>query len=150
MAFIIVADSKSEEIDRRELAGPLVIGRSPECDMPVRDILLSRKHCIIERIGDVWVVADLNSKNGTRVNGDPITRHVLADMDVVRIGRTRIAFRDGPFIPAPPGVKRAKQRPADPLEAMAGTLSGFKLSDEEETEMDRRVLETFPRPKPRP
>ena len=74
MAFIIVADSKSDEIDRRELAGPLVIGRSPECDMPVRDILLSRKHCIIERIGDVWVVADLNSKNGTRVNGDPITQ----------------------------------------------------------------------------
>src|SRR4051794_18389105 len=148
MAFIIVADSHSAEIDRRELFGPVVIGRSPECNLPVRDILLSRKHCIIEKIGDVWVIADLNSKNGTLVNGEPITRHVLADMDLVRIGRTRIAFRDGPFIPAPPEVKRSKQRPADPLEALAGTLAGFRLSDEEETEMDRRVLETFPRPKP--
>jgi pSer/pThr/pTyr-binding forkhead associated (FHA) protein len=150
MAFIIVADSKSDEIERRELAGPMVIGRSPECDLPVRDILLSRRHCLIERIGDAWVIADLGSKNGTVVNGDPITRHVLHDMDVVRLGRTRIAFREGPFIPAPPDVKRARVRPADPLDAMAGTLSGFRFSDAEEEEIDRRILETFPRPKPHP
>ncbi len=150
MAFIIVADSKSHEIDRRELAGPVIIGRSPECDLPVRDILLSRKHCVIERLGEAWVVADLTSKNGTRVNGELIDRHVLRDSDVIRIGRTRIAFRDVPFIPAPPEAKRSRQRPADPLEAMAGTLSGFHFSNEEERALDQRVLDTFPRPKPRP
>jgi len=150
MAFIIVADSKSQEIERRELSSPLIIGRSPECDLPVRDILLSRRHCVIERLGESWVIADLGSKNGTRVNGDVINRHVLHDLDVIRIGRTRIAFRDGPFIPAPPGTARPRQRPADPLEAMAGTLSGFRFSDEEEQELDQKVLETFPRPKPRP
>jgi pSer/pThr/pTyr-binding forkhead associated (FHA) protein len=150
MAFIIVADSKSQEIDRRELVGPIIIGRSPEVDLPVRDILLSRKHCLIERLGDAWVIADLGSKNGTLVNGDLINRHVLHDCDVIRIGRTRIAFREGKFVPAPPNVSRAKQRPADPLEAMAGTLSGFRFSEEEEEALDQRVLETFPRPKPRP
>jgi pSer/pThr/pTyr-binding forkhead associated (FHA) protein len=150
MAFIIVADSKSQEIERRELAGPLVIGRSPECDLPVRDILLSRRHCVIERLGESWVIADLGSKNGTRINGEAINRHVLHDFDVIRLGRTRIAFHDGAFIPAPPDVKRARQRPADPLEAMAGTLSGFRFNEEEEENLDQRVLETFPRPKPRP
>jgi pSer/pThr/pTyr-binding forkhead associated (FHA) protein len=150
MAFIIVADSKSQEIERRELGRPVIIGRSPECDLPVRDILLSRKHCVIERLGETWVIADLGSKNGTYLNGDLIQRHELQDCDVIRIGRTRIAFRDGPFVPAPPDVKRARQRPADPLDAMAGTLSGFRFSEQEEQALDQRVLETFPRPKPHP
>ena len=150
MPFIIVADHKSQEIDRRELAGPVIIGRAPECDLPVRDILLSRRHCVLERIGDAWVVADMNSKNGTRVNSDIITRHVLRDGDVIRIGRTRIAFRDGPFIPATATVKQPRHRPADPIEAMAGTLAGFRFNEVEEEQLDRRVLETFPRPQPRP
>ncbi len=150
MAFIIVADNKSQEIERRELSSPLIIGRSPECDLPVRDILLSRKHCVIERLGESWVIADLGSKNGTRVNGELINRHVLHDADVIRIGRTRIALREGPFVSAPANLKRARQRPADPIEAMQGTLSGFRFSEEEEEELDQRVLETFPRPKPRP
>ena len=116
MAFIVVAD-KSQEVDRRELLGPLVIGRAPECDLPIRDILLSRRHCIIERLGESWVIADSASKNGTRVNGDLITRHVLRDGDVIRIGRTRIAFRGGMYIPAPKGEPRPHTRPADPIEA---------------------------------
>lgn len=150
MAFIIVADSRSHEIDRRELTGPLVIGRSPECDLPVRDIMLSRRHCLIERIGEAWVVADLDSKNGTRVNGDPITRHVLHDLDLVRIGRTRIAFRDAPFTPAPRDITRSRERPASPLDAVSGTLSGFQFSEAEEQAVDQRVLDTFPRPQPKP
>jgi pSer/pThr/pTyr-binding forkhead associated (FHA) protein len=150
MAFIIVADSKSQEIDRRELAGAVVIGRSPECDLQVRDILLSRRHCVIERGGETWVVTDLGSKNGTHLDGQQITKHVLSDGDVVRLGRTRICFREGPFVPMPPNTPRAKQRPADPLEAMSGTLSAFRFGEEEEDKVDRKVLENFPRPKPHP
>src|SRR5262249_10270370 len=89
------------------------------------------------------------SKNGTFVNTDLINRHVLADGDVIRIGRTRICFREGRFIPTPPNTPRVKQRPADPIEAMSGTLSAFKFN-EDEAELDQHVLETFPRPKPRP
>jgi pSer/pThr/pTyr-binding forkhead associated (FHA) protein len=150
MPFIIVADHRSQEIERRELSGPIVIGRSPECDVPIRDILLSRRHCAMERIGDAWVIADLGSKNGTRVNGELINRHILHDADVIRIGRSRLAFREGLFVPAPPDVKHARQRPSDPLEAMSGTLSGFRFNEDEEEKLDQRVLDTFPRPKPRP
>jgi pSer/pThr/pTyr-binding forkhead associated (FHA) protein len=149
MAFIVVAD-KSREIDRRELTGPLSIGRAPECDLPIRDILLSRKHCMLEKIGESWVVADNASKNGTRVNGEPINRHVLHDGDVIRIGRTRIAFRGGTFVPAPKGEQRPHTRPADPIEAMASTVSGFKFNEDEEEKLDQQVMEHFPRPKPRP
>src|SRR3954464_14239506 len=130
MAFVVIAD-RNQEIDRRELFGPVVIGRSPECDLAVRDILLSRRHCMIERIGETWVVADLSSKNGTRVNSELITRQVLHDGDVIRIGRTRICFRGGMFIP-PPKEKRPNVRPADPVEALAGTMAGFRFDEEEE------------------
>jgi predicted component of type VI protein secretion system len=150
MAFIIVADNKSREIERRELAGPVVIGRSPECDLAIRDILLSRRHCAMERIGEAWVVADLGSKNGTFVHGELINRHVLQDGEVIRIGRTRICFREGRFIPTPPNTPSAKHRPADPLEALAGTLSAFRFSEDEVQELDQHVLETFPRPQPKP
>src|SRR5262245_25164322 len=150
MAFIILADSSSREIDRRELAGPVIIGRSPDVDLPVRDILLSRRHCMLEKIGDTWVLADLKSKNGTRVNGEPITRQSLKDNDVVRLVRTRIAFCEGAFVPAPPDVKRVKQRPADPLEAMQSTMSGFRFDEAEEQELDRAVVEKFPKPQPHP
>ena len=36
----LVASFREEEVTRRELTGPLVIGRSPDCDIVVRDILL--------------------------------------------------------------------------------------------------------------
>src|SRR5947208_9525059 len=150
MAFIIVADNNAREIERRELAGPVVIGRSPECDLAIRDILLSRRHCAMEKIGEAWVVADLGSKNGTFVHGELINRHVLRDGEVIRIGRTRICFREGKFIQTPPSTPRVKQRPADPLEAMAGTMSAFRFSEEEVGELDQHVLETFPRPQPKP
>lgn len=150
MAFIIVADNKAREIERRELAGPIVIGRSPECNLAIRDILLSRRHCAVEKIGEAWVVADLGSKNGTFVNGELVNRHVLRDGEVIRIGRTRICFREGRFIPTPPNTPRAKHRPADPLEALAGTLSAFRFSEEEVQALDQHVLDTFPRPQPKP
>jgi pSer/pThr/pTyr-binding forkhead associated (FHA) protein len=149
MAFIVVAD-KSREIDRRELTAPVIIGRAPECDLPIRDILLSRKHCLLEKIGESWVIADSGSKNGTRVNGELVTRHVLHDGDVIRIGRTRIAFRGGMFVPAPKGELRPHTRPADPIEAMASTVSGFKFNEDEEEKLDEAVLAHFPRPKPHP
>ena len=42
-----------------------MVGRSPECDVAVRDLLLSRTHCRIEPAGHGWKVVDLNSRNGT-------------------------------------------------------------------------------------
>src|SRR5947209_6977680 len=48
MPYITVSAS-GEELDRRELTdAPIVIGRAPECQVSVHDILLSRRHCRIE------------------------------------------------------------------------------------------------------
>lgn len=45
------------------------IGRSPECDLPLGDITVSWRHAELRRTGAAWVLVDLGSTNGTRVNG---------------------------------------------------------------------------------
>ena len=149
MPYIVLAENE-REIDRRELSNPIVLGRAPDCDVAVRDILLSRHHCAIEPFGSYWVVADLGSKNGTWLKGHRITRHVLAEGEVLKMGKIQLCFRSGAFIPAPPReAKPAGTRAADPKEALAGTVAGFRFEDDEK-QLDKKVIENFPRPKPRP
>lgn len=45
------------------------IGRSPDCDLPLGDITVSWHHAELRHDGQAWVLMDLGSKNGTRVNG---------------------------------------------------------------------------------
>ena len=46
-----------------------MIGRAPVCDCVLADETVSRRHALIRRAGDSWFLADLNSTNGTRLNG---------------------------------------------------------------------------------
>lgn len=45
------------------------IGRSPDCDLPLGDITVSWHHAELRRSAEAWVLVDLGSTNGTRVNG---------------------------------------------------------------------------------
>jgi len=45
------------------------IGRSPDCDLPLGDITVSWHHAELRRADQAWVLVDMGSKNGTRVNG---------------------------------------------------------------------------------
>ncbi len=49
------------------------VGRHSECDLCVPDSLLSREHVVIERFGDVFMISDKGSSNGTLLNGEPLT-----------------------------------------------------------------------------
>lgn len=134
MPYLLISD-KIGEFERRALdgSGPLTIGRSPSCDVAVRDILLSRRHCQIEQIDGQWTVTDLDSKNGTIVDGAKVTRQPLTDGQVIRIGRTKASFFVGDISEAPaPPPKR--ERPADPVEALAGTMAGFEYKPPVETD----------------
>jgi predicted component of type VI protein secretion system len=149
----IQISANGEELDRRVLSAAVVIGRSSECDIVVRDILLSRTHCRIEPLGEGWRVLDLNSKNGTRVGWQDLRLHVLRDGDHLRMGRTRIVYHTGPFEAAPHKAPRVDRivRPADPHEALTGTVTDFVLLDEEETSPEH--IESYtghPFPQPRP
>jgi hypothetical protein len=45
------------------------IGRSPDCDLPLGDMTVSWHHAELRRTAEAWVLVDLGSTNGTRVNG---------------------------------------------------------------------------------
>ncbi|HXQ18390.1 MAG TPA: DUF3662 and FHA domain-containing protein [Acidimicrobiales bacterium] len=71
---------------------PVVIGRLPECSVPLGDANVSRRHAEVRRIGEKFVVSDLGSTNGTRVNGVPVREHFLSSGDEITIGSTTLAF----------------------------------------------------------
>lgn len=67
----------------------IVIGRGTECDLMVHDSKASRKHCQLTRQGDGFLLTDLDSKNGTYVNGQRITEPVLLrSKETFKIGDT--------------------------------------------------------------
>jgi len=63
-----------------------VIGRDPECAVQIASSDVSRRHAALRRGDSGFVLLDLLSHNGTRVNGAAIRTHVLTPGDVVRIG----------------------------------------------------------------
>jgi hypothetical protein len=71
---------------------PVTIGRLPECDVILGDPNVSRRHAEIRRQGTGFVVVDLGSTNGTRVNGAGIKERRLNDGDEITVGGTKIRF----------------------------------------------------------
>jgi hypothetical protein len=69
-----------------------VIGRSRECDLTVTDGNASRRHAEVVQEGDTYVVVDLDSTNGTELNGRRVSRQELADGDRITVGGTDIVF----------------------------------------------------------
>lgn len=73
--------------------GETLLGRSPECHVSIEDPLVSRQHARVTILGDDAAIEDLSSRNGVRVNGNPIQgRHPLTDGDRLRIGTQELVF----------------------------------------------------------
>lgn len=67
----------------------LIVGRG-KCDVKLRDPEVSRQHCAIEVYDGVATVKDLQSANGTVLNGHLVTEHVLKPGDRIRVGTTEM------------------------------------------------------------
>ena len=82
---------------RIELDAPrTTIGKADQNDVPLPDdATASRLHAVIEQFAAGWCVTDLGSSNGTWVNGERIwSAHRLRHGDELRVGQTRLTFRD--------------------------------------------------------
>ncbi len=73
----------------------VTFGRLPESTVSFDDSNVSRQHAEIRPEGDGFVLTDLGSTNGTKVNGAPVTRHRLVDRDRITFGATVVEFRAG-------------------------------------------------------
>ena len=72
--------------------GRTLIGRSPECDVFLDDVTVSRRHAELLREGDTFTIRDLGSLNGTYVNRQRIETVMLSEDDEVQIGKYRLTF----------------------------------------------------------
>jgi predicted component of type VI protein secretion system len=136
MAFVIVLRDRSE-LARRELTGPVTVGRAPDCDVVVPDVKVSRHHCRIEpTAGGGWRARDLGSRNGTLMWDEPITENPLNNGDTVWLaGDILVHFGEGPM-PA--------RRPSHPSEALELVRSAAGSDPDLNTEFP-----SAPRPIPR-
>jgi len=71
---------------------PVVIGRLPDCNIQLHDKNVSRHHAEVRPAGTGFLLVDLNSTNGVKVNGMRVAQRELEDGDEIVIGNTRIAF----------------------------------------------------------
>ncbi|HKC25204.1 MAG TPA: FHA domain-containing protein [Thermoanaerobaculia bacterium] len=88
---VLYEDKPEEEfVLKRE---PTHIGRLPRntIQLPFPDV--SREHATILPEGSRYKIVDRGSENGIYVNGARVTEHLLADGDVIQVGRRRLAFR---------------------------------------------------------
>jgi hypothetical protein len=80
---------------RAILERPTVIGRDPACDFVVLDPRVSRRHVVVEPDGAAFILRDLGSSNGTRLNGAPVERAELGLGDVITIGDSELCVEAG-------------------------------------------------------
>jgi len=72
---------------------PVTIGRLPECDVAIPDPNVSRQHAQVRRLGSDFVLVDMGSTNGTKLNGSWISgERRLNDGDEIGLGATSILF----------------------------------------------------------
>jgi pSer/pThr/pTyr-binding forkhead associated (FHA) protein len=70
----------------------LVIGRSRSCDLRLPSGDASRRHAEIVGTADGYLLRDLGSTNGSFVNGEPVTEHLLSPGDRIQISGSTITF----------------------------------------------------------
>lgn len=75
-------------IDRPSLA----IGRESGNDIAINDPRLSRRHARIVTVGEDHIIEDLQSSNGTLLNGRTLTRQILQHRDVIELGAHHLCY----------------------------------------------------------
>jgi two-component system cell cycle response regulator len=89
---VLVVLSGNEVGQRLIVDRSLLLGRDPDGDLVLSDALISWHHATIEDRGDSWTLVDLNSTNGTSVNGQRILEAALKPNDRVVLGNTVLGF----------------------------------------------------------
>jgi serine phosphatase RsbU (regulator of sigma subunit) len=75
-----------------ELEDSCILGRGPSCQIYIGDLMVSRQHARVTRTNSGYLLEDLGSGNGTFVNEQHVTKHVLAHNDEVRISDAIFRF----------------------------------------------------------
>ena len=93
-AWLVALSGAGLEIGERiDLFGGVAIGRGADADVRIGDRFASTIHCRVYSRGNTYLLEDMNSTNGTFVNGAQVTGEVeLRDLDEISIGDTTFRF----------------------------------------------------------
>lgn len=117
---------------RRDLGAPLTfLGRAPGCDVRLNDDAVEPLHCLIAAGPDGLILRDLNSQQGTLVNGRRVTAALLRDEDQIAVGPFKFRVQLAP--PAAP------ERSALRIQAAAVAAQQAALDEEEARLTQRRA-----------
>jgi hypothetical protein len=86
--YALTLNGRTHALEGRKV----VLGRSKDCDIRVEDANVSRRHAELRREGPDWWLVDLDSTNGTELNGRRVSRSKLSDGDTIMLGEARLRF----------------------------------------------------------
>ncbi len=101
MAKLIVSQNGTVTENRFLNDASFTIGSLPDSDLCLAIDGVSRSHARITSVGNDDILEDLGSTNGTVVNGQPVTRHILQNDDVIEIAGVQIRYRNHKAIDGP-------------------------------------------------
>ncbi|WP_181779932.1 FHA domain-containing protein [Pseudonocardia pini] len=96
----VLARQGGETSVRHVLTTRLTVGRLPDNDVVLDDLLVSRRHAELHRTGPSWRIVDLGSGNGTFVNGTRITSAEIGPRDVIGIGHALLQLHGDRLVSA--------------------------------------------------
>lgn len=119
------------------------IGRKPHNDIQIDNLAISGEHAVIVTILNDSFLEDLNSTNGTYVNGQPVKKHFLQNNDVVELGKYRLKYINDtpaqaqssdfektmvlrPDMMRKPPAEAPTAPPVAPVRAATDTQTGFR------------------------
>ena len=88
LTFILNGELRTFVLERERVG----LGRQEENDLAIPDHTVSRRHAEIFRTPEGWRIADLGSRNGTAVNGEPVQEAPLASGDEIALGTFTLRF----------------------------------------------------------
>ncbi len=92
----------------------LTIGRKPHNDIQIDNLAISGEHAVVVTILADSFLEDLNSTNGTLVNGQPVKKHFLRANDVIELGKYKLKYMTDAAAAQPAEADAAIKRPPAP------------------------------------
>jgi adenylate cyclase len=145
--LIIYTTEGPREVELKEMNS---LGRHPRNTVQILDRIVSKEHCHIKLVNGRFVMRDLGSLNGTMVNNKRVQEHVLRDRDELKMGNTRIVYREASS--ADPVLQRVTIGPGTmeshirkklaPPQAVDRFLPETEIHDDEQLRQDYEKLRT--------
>ncbi len=95
MAYVVIENGALQG-QKYDIAETLILGRHSTCDVILRTPGISRKHCRLFSMHNKFFIEDLQSRNGTYLNGESITKNELTDNDIINISNYIVRFVSPP------------------------------------------------------